>query len=241
MNVVIHGALGAMGKVLTEVFDGEHSVILVESHQPHSSVKSSLNDVLEADVVIDFSHPSLLPGVIEFCTSKNIALVVGTTNLSNNDQALLTKAGQQIAVLESPNFSYGVAVMRRLIKEATTLLSSYDIELVETHHVHKKDAPSGTAKQLIKDIQQASTLSLVVQEGRNSSHSAKAKNELGVHSIRSGSNPGEHTVIYSSEAEQIEITHKAFSRKVFAVGAKKAAEWLVQQPIGRYSMEDVLS
>lgn len=241
MNVVIHGALGAMGRVLTDVFNGEHTVILVESHQPNSTVKSSLNDVSSADVVIDFSHPSLLSGVIQYCTLKKIPLVVGTTNLSSTDQALLTKAGNQIAVLESPNFSYGVAVMRRLIKEATSLLAEFDIELVETHHVHKKDAPSGTAKQLIKDIQQASSLSLVVQEGRNSSSSAKAKNEIGVHSVRSGSNPGEHTVIYSSEEEQIELTHKAFSRKVFAVGAKKAAEWLVQQPAGRYTMEDVLS
>jgi len=241
MNVVIHGALGAMGKVLTDVFNGEHTVILVESHQPNSTVKSSLNDVSSADVVIDFSHPSLLAGVLQYCSLKKIPLVVGTTNLSTTDQGLLTKAGNQIAVLESPNFSYGVAVMRRLIKEATSLLADFDIELVETHHVHKKDAPSGTAKQLIKDIQQSSSQSLVVQEGRNSSSSAKAKNEIGVHSVRSGSNPGEHTVIYSSEEEQIELTHKAFSRKVFAVGAKKAAEWLVQQPIGRYTMEDVLS
>jgi 4-hydroxy-tetrahydrodipicolinate reductase len=241
MNVVIHGALGAMGRVLTDVFSGEHTVILVESHQPSSTVKSSLNDVSSADVVIDFSHPSLLSGVIQYCTMKKIPLVVGTTNLSTTDQALLTKAGSQIAVLESPNFSYGIAVMRRLIKEATSLLAEFDIELVETHHVHKKDAPSGTAKQLIKDIQESSSQSLVVQEGRNSSSSAKAKNEVAVHSIRSGSNPGEHTVIYSSEEEQIEVTHKAFSRKVFAVGAKKAAEWLVQQPIGRYTMEDVIS
>jgi len=241
MNVVIHGALGAMGKVLTDVFNGEHSIILVESHQPNSTVKSSLTDVLSADVVIDFSHPSLLAGVIHYCTTNKIPLVVGTTNLSTADQALLTKAGNEIAVLESPNFSYGVAVMRRLIKEATSLLVDFDIELVETHHVHKKDAPSGTAKQLVKDIQQTSSQSLVVQEGRNSTNVAKAKNEVGVHSIRSGSNPGEHTVIYSSEEEQIEVTHKAFSRRVFAVGAKKAAEWLVQQPVGRYTMEDVLS
>jgi 4-hydroxy-tetrahydrodipicolinate reductase len=241
MKVVIHGALGAMGRVLTDVMGESHQLLLVESHQPTSSVLSSLSDVTSADVVIDFSHPSLLPGVLEFCVNKKIPLVLGTTNLSSQDQALIDQAAQAIPVMESPNFSYGVAVMRRLIKEATRVLEGFDIEVTETHHVHKKDAPSGTAKQLLADIQASAHQPLSVVQGRGEQSPAKAKHEIGVHSIRSGSNPGEHTVIYSSSEEQIEVTHKAFSRRVFAMGAKRAAEWVVSQPAGRYSMEEMMS
>ena len=241
MKVVIHGALGAMGRVLTELLSDTHQLILVESHQPTSAVVSSLKDVSAADVVIDFSHPSLLPGVVDFCVNQQIPLVVGTTNLSSQDHALIDQASQAIPVIESPNFSYGVAVMRRLIKDATRILEGFDIEVMETHHIHKKDAPSGTAKQLLVDIQASTRQPMSVVEGRGPHTAQKAWNEIGVHSIRSGSNPGEHTVIYSSSEEQIEVTHKAFSRRVFAMGAMRAAEWVVRQPAGRYSMEEMMS
>lgn len=242
MNVVIHGAAGAMGQVLSSMLPSlGHTVIPVESVTKTTNMIQSIQDVTSCDVVIDFSHASLLPSVIEFCVAHRIPLVVGTTNLSNTDQQLLSEAGKQIPLIESANFAYGVAVLRRLVQAATSYLSEFDIELTETHHIHKKDAPSGTAKQLLRDIQEHSTKQYNVIEGRSSTTAAKAAGDIGVHSIRSGANPGEHTVIFSSNEEQIELTHKAFSRSVFAKGAIQAAAWVVTQPVGRYSIEEMVT
>jgi 4-hydroxy-tetrahydrodipicolinate reductase len=242
VNVVVHGAAGAMGKVLTSMLQTlGHTVIPVESVTKTSNMIQSIQNVSSCDVVIDFSHASLLPGVVAFCVNYRIPLVVGTTNLSESDQQLLSEAGQQIPLIESSNFAYGVAVLRRLVQAATAYLSEFDIELTETHHIHKKDSPSGTAKQLLRDIQQYSTKQYNVIEGRSSTSTAKAVNEIGVHSIRSGANPGEHTIIFSSNEEQIELTHKAFSRSVFAKGAIQAAAWVVTQPVGRYSIEEMVT
>jgi 4-hydroxy-tetrahydrodipicolinate reductase len=242
MNVVIHGAAGAMGQVLSSMAPLlGHKVIPVESVNKTTNMIASIQDVSACDVVIDFSHASLLPGVVAFCVAHRIPLVVGTTNLSEEHQRLLNEAGKQIPLIESSNFAYGVAVFRRLIQAATSYLSEFDIELVETHHIHKKDAPSGTAKVLLKDIQQSSNKKYQIVEGRSSASSAKALNEIGVHSIRSGANPGEHTVVFSSNEEQIELTHKAFSRSVFAKGAIQAAAWVVAQPVGRYRIEEMVT
>jgi 4-hydroxy-tetrahydrodipicolinate reductase len=241
MNIVIHGAAGAMGQVLTSMVASlGHTVIPVERVNHTSNMIESIQNVSGCDVVIDFSHASLLPGVVAFCVKHKIPLVVGTTNLSEEHQRLLTQAGTQISLIESSNFAYGVAVFRRLVQAATSYLTEFDIELSETHHVHKKDAPSGTAKQLLRDIQQSSTKQYNIVEGRSATSPAKSTNEIGVHSIRSGANPGEHTVIFSSNEEQIELTHKAFSRSVFAKGAIQAAMWIVTKPAGRYRIEEMV-
>jgi 4-hydroxy-tetrahydrodipicolinate reductase len=241
MNIVIHGAAGAMGQVLTSMVASlGHTVIPVERVNHTSNMIESIQNVSGCDVVIDFSHSSLLPGVVAFCVKHKIPLVVGTTNLSEEHQRLLTQAGTQISLIESSNFAYGVAVFRRLVQAATSYLTEFDIELSETHHVHKKDAPSGTAKQLLRDIQQSSTKQYNIVEGRSATSPAKSTNEIGVHSIRSGANPGEHTVIFSSNEEQIELTHKAFSRSVFAKGAIQAAMWIVTKPAGRYRIEEMV-
>jgi 4-hydroxy-tetrahydrodipicolinate reductase len=242
MNVVIHGAAGAMGHVLSSMAPLlGHKVIPVESVNKTTNMIASIQDVSACDVVIDFSHASLLPGVVAFCVAHRIPLVVGTTNLSEEHQRLLNEAGKQIPLIESSNFAYGVAVFRRLVQAATSYLSEFDIELIETHHIHKKDAPSGTAKVLLNDIQQSANKKYQIVEGRSSTSSAKAMNEIGVHSIRSGANPGEHTVVFSSNEEQIELTHKAFSRSVFAKGAIQAAAWVVAQPVGRYRIEEMVT
>ncbi len=241
MIVVVHGAAGSMGQVLCPLItQAGHTVIAVEREGSNAPSMKTWSEVSSCDVVIDFSHPSLLRGVVEFCLKTKAALVVGTTGLSPEDHDLLTSASQTISIIESPNFSFGVAVFRQLIQQATAKLAGFDIELIETHHVHKKDAPSGTAKQILLDIETLHPGTYHVHAGRHNTTGAKAANEIGVHSIRSGANPGEHTIVFSSAEEQVELTHKAFSRQVFAKGAWRAAEWVVQQPQGRYSMEDLV-
>jgi Dihydrodipicolinate reductase len=139
VNVVVHGAAGAMGQVLSSMLPSlGHTVIPVESVTKTTNMIQSIEDVTSCDVVIDFSHASLLPSVVAFCVTHRIALVVGTTNLSEADQQLLNEAGKQIPLIESSNFAYGVAVFRRLVQAATTYLSEFDIELTETHHIHKR-------------------------------------------------------------------------------------------------------
>lgn len=237
MKILIHGAAGSMGQVLCQMVD-PMDLIAVESFNPIPGMINKLSGAPVSDVLIDFSHPSLLSGVIEYCQTHHVPLVVGTTNLEETHQKQLQTLALQVPVILSNNFSYGVSVMRRLVEAATKALDEFDIELTETHHIHKLDAPSGTAKTLLRDIKKASSQTRQEVYGRGPGSPAKEPGEIGVHSIRSGENPGEHTVIFSSKEEQIEITHKAFGKQVFAKGALQAARWLVSQGPGYYTMKE---
>lgn len=238
MKILIHGAAGSMGQVLCQMVDPS-DLIAVETFNPKPGMIDDLSNASPSDVVIDFSHPSLLSKVIEYCQSHRVPLVLGTTNLEEIHQKQLQALAVTVPVIVSSNFSYGVSVMRRLVEAATKALDEFDIELTETHHIHKLDAPSGTAKTLLRDIKKASSQPRQEVYGRGPGSPAKEPGEIGVHSIRSGENPGEHTVIFSSKEEQIEITHKAFGKQVFAKGALQAAKWLVNQEPGYYTMKEL--
>ncbi len=203
-------------------------------------VFQSPDDVnVEADVLIDFSHHTALEGLLRFVTAKRLPAVFATTGYTPEDEAAVSRAATGLPIFRSANMSYGVHVLNELVRKATeTLWDSYDVEIVEAHHHHKQDAPSGTAKMLLKTIVETSGAGTPCY-GRNGLPGPRSENEVGVHAVRGGTIVGEHTVLFAGYDEMIEIKHTALSKKVFAVGALKAAAFLPGKPAGLYSMKDL--
>lgn len=193
-------------------------------------------DLPEADIIIDFSHPNNLRAVCERAVKNGTALVIGTTGLGDEHQQMIDDAAKHAPVVQSANFSTGVAIVEKLLQEMRTVSHLFDIELTEAHHRYKKDAPSGTAKLLLKAIDPDNERQRVY--GR--SGIGERANEIGVHAIRGGTVAGEHSVLFLGEDETIEIKHSAASRRIFAAGALTAARFAAAQKPGRYNMQDVL-
>lgn len=190
------------------------------------------------DVIIDFSNPANLDMVLEYAKKNNKAIVFGTTGYTEVDEKKIMDASKQIPILKSANFSLGVILLNRLVKEVTPILKNdFDIEIIEAHHHNKIDAPSGTAKMLLDSVIKETNFTPVY--GR-SGYCPRKPNEVGVSSIRGGSICGEHEVLYCGDDEVLKISHSASSRKIFASGAIKAAEYIYLQNPGFYDMEDVL-
>ncbi len=233
MNIGIIGD-GKMGKRIQEVTQayGNEAVTLVS---PLTGTEK-LVFTNEPDVMIDFSHPDNLEKLLAYNLQKQLPLVIGTTGYTAEQFKKIERAGQQVPVLYSSNFSLGVLVMNQLVKQAATALKNWQIELIEKHHSQKKDAPSGTAKTLIESMQEVRKLTPVY------SWEEKLRNEdeIGVHSIRAGSLPGEHEVLFATNDEVLSVKHEAFSNRIFADGAVHAAIWLKDQPVGFYQLEDML-
>ncbi|AKU96022.1 4-hydroxy-tetrahydrodipicolinate reductase [Labilithrix luteola] len=193
-----------------------------------------------ADVVVDFSTPAALAEASVVCAKSKIALVSGTTGLNENALAALADAHNLCAVLWEPNMSVGVHVLSMLVKRAVSALGpSFDIELVETHHRAKVDAPSGTAIRLAEVAREARGGEFVY--GREGRPGPRRSEEIGVHAVRGGDVIGDHTVFLFGEGERIELTHRASSRDLFAHGALRAARWLAGRPAGRYTLAEVIS
>lgn len=194
-----------------------------------------------ATVVIDFSAAELLPEVAERCADAGIALVSGTTGLDAEAQLALQAASDRVAVLWEPNMSAGVFVLGVLLARAIELLGlGFDVELTETHHRAKIDAPSGTAKRLVEVAKRARGDKDVVISGRDGKPGRRPEREIGVFALRGGDVVGDHTVHLLGAGERIELTHRATSRDLFASGALRAAVWLSGKPAGRYGLADVL-
>jgi 4-hydroxy-tetrahydrodipicolinate reductase len=191
------------------------------------------------DVLIDFTVPDGATKNVKAAASCGVCAVVGTTGFSNEQFEEIKNAVEgNIACIISPNFSIGVNVFLRVVKEATRLLKGYDIEIVEAHHRKKIDAPSGTAKRIVEIIKKETGASHIVY-GR--SGVSPRGDEICVHAIRGGDIVGDHTVIFAGDGDRIELRHQAHSRNIFAIGAVKAARWIVTQQPGLYSMDDFLS
>lgn len=194
--------------------------------------------VKDADIVIDFSDPGTTMKLLGECEENKKKLVIGTTGFSQGQIAEIEKFAEKIPVLLSPNMSVGVNLMFKIAKDITDKLPDYEKEIIEAHHNKKVDAPSGTALKIARIISEEDDKVVFGREGKTG---PRQKNEIGVHVIRAGNIVGEHTVMWVSPHERIELTHKAQSRDVFACGAIRAAVWLNGQFCGRlYSMEDVL-
>ena len=207
----------------------------------HDLAKTSEETFQNSDVVIDFTVPDALFKFVELAFENKTNLVIGTTGLKSNHIDLLKKASKEIKIFCAPNMSFGVNSFILLARQAASLLKEYDIEIVETHHRFKKDAPSGTAIKLGEEI--ADEIGLTNESfvlDRQLSLEERKKNTIGFSSIRGGNIPGEHTVIFHGERESIELTHKAYNRLIFAEGAVQAAVWLNNQNSGFYSFKDFL-
>ncbi len=195
------------------------------------------------DVLIDFTHPSATVHHVEFCRQHGKRLVVGTTGCGADLEAAMREAGEQIAIVYAPNMSVGVNLCLQLLATAAAVLGdSVDIEIVEAHHRHKVDAPSGTALAMGRVIAETlgRDLGKCAVYGREGQTGARARETIGFATIRAGDIVGEHSVLFADEGERIEIAHKATSRMTFARGALRACRWVAAQKPGLYAMQDVL-
>lgn len=189
----------------------------------------------EIDVLIDFSSPAGTALMAARCAESGTPLVSGTTGLDVEQAAVLRDAAQVVALFQAANMSPGVNAMLTLLPLLMRALEGYDLEIVETHHRHKVDAPSGTALALARVAADASggLLEERARYGREG-HALRAQGEIGIHAVRSGGNPGEHEVILTGEGEEVRLAHRAFSRAAYAEGALRAARLIVGQPAGWY-------
>jgi 4-hydroxy-tetrahydrodipicolinate reductase len=193
------------------------------------------------DAMIDFSQPLATLEVARYCERAGVPLVVGTTGLEPAQREALEAASAAIPLLVSPNMSRAVNLLMRLVEEAAAALGqSADIEIVERHHRLKKDAPSGTALRLAEIAAQAAGIGRLVH-GREGQVGERPRNEIGIHAIRAGDSPGDHTIVFGLPGESLELSHKALSRDGFVRGAIDAAKYLAGKPPGRYTMNDVLA
>lgn len=203
-----------------------------------------LGEMLDkADILIEFTNPEVTLGHLEICSDKGKGMVIGTTGFSDEELAKIKETSSSIPILVSPNMSLGVNLLFDIVgKVAKALGEEYDIEIIEAHHHHKKDAPSGTAKRLSEVI--AASLGRELKDvavyGRQGMIGERDKKEIGFSVIRAGDIVGDHTVLFGTEGERIELTHRAHSRDTFARGAIRAARFVAQASAGLYSMGDIL-
>ncbi|NQD94364.1 4-hydroxy-tetrahydrodipicolinate reductase [Pseudomonas sp. CrR25] len=262
-RIAVMGAAGRMGKTLIEaVGQGEGVSLGAAVDRPDSSLvgadagelaglgkigvalSGELSAVLdEFDVLIDFTHPSVTLKNLEVCRRAGKAMVIGTTGFTPEEKSLLAEAGQEIPIVFAANFSVGVNLCLKLLDTAARVLGDdVDIEIIEAHHRHKVDAPSGTALRMGEVVASAlgRDLQQVAVYGREGQTGARERATIGFATVRAGDVVGDHTVLFAADGERVEITHKASSRMTFARGAVRAALWLQARQSGLYDMQDVL-
>lgn len=238
-SIGIFGSMGRMGQAIAAVAPSLDATVAggcdVQGDPAELAAK--------ADVLVDFSAPAALEAHLAAARAAGRPIVVGTTGLGARHHALIDAAAAEIAVLQTGNTSLGVGLLAALVREAAARLGAdWDIEIVEMHHRNKADAPSGTALMLGEAAAQGigTTLAEAGVEGRAGLTGPRAAGTIGLASLRGGSVVGDHSVIFATEGERIELTHRADDRAIFARGAVRAALWLAGQKPGRYTMDQVL-
>ena len=231
IKIIIHGT-GTMSSILKNVIESEEDL----------EVSGFADDLTneKGDIIIDFSHFSRIPNMLNFAVNNNIPIVICTTGYDDKILSQIKEASSKIPILLSSNTSIGINLMNDLVSKMAENLNGFDIEIIETHHNKKVDSPSGTAKTLFNAINQTLENKMNLINGREGNHK-RDKNEIGIHSIRGGSVVGEHRVIFYGDDEAIEIKHTAMSKKIFVYGAIKAAKFLIGKKPNLYGMKDVLS
>ncbi|WP_193075704.1 4-hydroxy-tetrahydrodipicolinate reductase [Pseudomonas sp. FME51] len=263
-RVAVIGAAGRMGKTLIEAIQqAEGASLTAAIERPESSligadagelaglgklgvnIVGDLHGVLgDFDVLIDFTHPTSTLVNLETCRAAGKALVIGTTGFSEEEKLVIAKAAEQVPVVFAPNFSVGVNLTLKLLDMAARVMGDEaDIEIIEAHHRHKVDAPSGTALRMGEVVADAlgRDLQKVAVYGREGQTGARDRETIGFATVRAGDVVGDHTVLFATEGERVEITHKASSRMTFAKGAVRSAIWLGERKSGLFDMQDVLS
>lgn len=262
IKVAITGAAGRMGKALIEaVSQSEGVVVSAAIERPGSSVigvdagelagidalkvsvVDDINNAPEFDVLIDFTRPEVTMNNLAACRQRGSAIVIGTTGLDDTQKSTIEEAAKEIGVVFAPNMSVGVNLCLKLLDMAARVLGDeVDIEVIEAHHRHKVDAPSGTALRMGEVVAEAlgRDLKECAVYGREGQTGERDRKTIGFETIRAGDIVGEHTVMFAGQGERVEITHKASSRMTFAGGAVRAAEWIMGHGTGLYDMQDVL-
>ncbi|MDE1463273.1 4-hydroxy-tetrahydrodipicolinate reductase [Spartinivicinus poritis] len=263
-RIGVVGVSGRMGKALVEACQNDQQVELTLAVQRAGSsligvdvgelagvgkvgltvVDNLVEQISQVDVVVDFTRPDFTLANLEVCKAHNKPVVIGTTGFSEEEKQQIQQAGKAIPVVLAPNTSVGVNLSLKLLQLVAQVMGDEaDIEIVEAHHRHKVDAPSGTALRMGEAVADAlgRDLSKCAVYGREGITGERDPQTIGFATVRAGDIVGEHTVMFATEGERLEITHKASSRQTFAKGALRAAKWLKQQPAGFYDMQDVLA
>lgn len=263
LKIAIAGCAGRMGRALLEVVsqapDMQLSAALERSGSPYldkdageligatcgvSVVSDFATALATSDMLIDFTRPEGTLAHLEVCRAAGIKMIIGTTGFSADEKALLKEAAGDIAIVFAPNMSVGVNVTFKLLEIAAQVLNDgYDIEIIEAHHRHKIDAPSGTALRMGEVVAQVldRDLEKVAVYGREGVTGERKSDTIGFSTIRGGDIVGEHKALFAGTGEQIEIIHKATSRKTFSMGALRAARFLANKQKGLFDMQDVLA
>ena len=236
MKAIVCGANGAMGKLITARLDKPFLVSL----DGENGVARTFCELgpSEADVIIDFSHHSAISDVLSYAKANDMAVVIGATGHTEDEKALIFDAAREIPVFYSGNMSMGIAVLKDLVQQAVALLPDADVEIVETHHNRKADAPSGTAKMLFESVKAARPNAVAVY-GR-SGEGKRDKNDVGISALRMGNVVGIHEVHICTASQSLVLKHEAFDRGMFADGAVAAAEFICGKQPGLYDMKHLL-
>lgn len=248
IKLILNGCNGKMGRVISRIASesDKHEIaagvdINTALENPYPVYTSFSQCREQADVIIDFSHPSSLEGLLNFAKERKLPTIVATTGLSTEQRKAVADAAEEIPIFFSANMSLGINLLIELAKKATAILEeNFDIEIIEKHHNQKIDAPSGTALAIADAIADTMSETAEYVYDRHNSRSKRRKNEIGLHAVRGGTIVGEHDVIFAGCDEVIEIKHTAASKEVFAVGAVKAAEFMYKKSAGLYSMSDLI-
>ena len=244
IKILINGITGKMGTEVAKLIKEHPKMHLLggldkyTSHNLPYPVFNDVNDIFEIpNVIIDFSIPEATISLLPFAIQKKIPMVIATTGFNEQQKEQIKEASADIAIFQSANLSYEITIMSKIVAQLSKELEDSNIEIVETHHNCKADAPSGTALLLADSINKANHGIYYYELNRNEKKQKRNPKEIGFSSIRGGNIVGEHQVIFFRENETFEVKHTAYSRTIFAEGAIKAAEWIMKQPPGYYTSE----
>lgn len=247
INVFVNGCNGRMGRtVISQIknFDNLHLIggfDITKDETTNFPIFNKFEDIdVKIDAIVDFSYITMTLDMLEYASKNNIPIVIATTGFTEEQENKIKEYSKHIPIFKSSNMSFDINLMSKIVAEVAKKLSNTDIEIIETHHNQKKDAPSGTALLLADAINEVFDNKKEYVFDRHSKSEKRSPNEIGFSSIRGGNIVGEHSVQFFSPYETFEIKHTSYSRNVFADGALKAAEFLVNQPNGFYNMNDLV-
>lgn len=248
VKAVISGICGKMGGVIKDIISKRDDIELVGGIDIAAVKLDDLTLVSRPselptvpDVIIDFTHPSALDGLLDYARTNGCALILATTGYSAEDVAKIKSASAEVPIFFTANMSIGINLMRELAKKAANVLGDqFDIEIIEKHHNQKIDAPSGTALMLADAINESQQDRYNYVYDRHSVRRKRDKSEIGIHAVRGGTIVGEHEIIFAGRDEVVTLSHTAYSKEVFAVGAVNAAVFMSGKPAGLYSMSDMI-
>lgn len=249
IKIIMNGCNGKMGQVISRLAEDDPDCCIVagvdintQQNNNYPVYSSPFDFDGEADVMIDFSHPSCLSDVLKYCEEKNLPVILCTTGFSAEQKAEFAAASAKIPVFFSANMSLGINLLIALAQKAAKLLEgNFDIEIVERHHNQKIDAPSGTALAIADAIDETLSYPAEYVYDRHAVRRKRKNTEIGIHAVRGGTIVGDHDIIFAGTDEVIELKHSAHSKEVFAVGAIKAAKFMIGKPCGMYNMNDLIA